>query len=297
MIPSLGELLGLGVAARHLTLHAREARSLLQGSHRSGHRGRGLEFLEVRPYAARDDARSIDWRVTARRGRPHTKLFHEERERAVWLLVDLDSSLFFGTRRQLKSAVAVRAAALLSWVAALGGDRVGAVLAGASTTRVLPPRAREAGALPILAALDELQPRTPAPSSPRALTEVLRTLAPLVRPGSLVLALSDFAVVDEASEVLWSRLAAHSECRLFFISDPLEEHGLPGGRFRVGVPGRTMTLEGTTSRARWLAAWRDRLSRIEGLASRLDMSLVRLDTHADTSEVLQELLHKRRPAA
>ena len=97
------------------------------------------------PTSAGDDPRSIDWRVTARRGRVHTKLFREERERPVWLLVDLGASMFFGSKLQLKSTVAVRAAALLAWAAALGGDRVGAVIGNARTERVLPMRSREAG--------------------------------------------------------------------------------------------------------------------------------------------------------
>src|SRR3546814_15399654 len=81
-----------------------------QGGQRSAQRGRGLEVEEVRPYAVGDDARSIDWRVTARRGRLHTKLYREDRERPVWLLVDLHPGLFFGSRRQLKSALLLLAA-------------------------------------------------------------------------------------------------------------------------------------------------------------------------------------------
>ena len=113
-LPALEELLTLRAAARTLSLRAQgPARALLLGSHRSAHHGRGLEIEEVRPYVAGDDPRSIDWRVTARRGRVHTKLFREERERPVWLLVDLGASMFFGSKLQLKSMAAVRAAALL----------------------------------------------------------------------------------------------------------------------------------------------------------------------------------------
>ena len=101
MLPGLAELVALRGAAHGLSLHAhRPALAQLQGGHRSAQRGRGLEFEEVRPYAPGDDARTIDWRVTARRGRPHTKLFREERERPVWLVADLHPGLFFGSRRQ-----------------------------------------------------------------------------------------------------------------------------------------------------------------------------------------------------
>ena len=132
--PNLEELLALRGAAQGLRLPSRRpARASHAGAHQSAQRGRGLEFQEVRPYVSGDDPRTIDWRVTARRGRPHTKLFREERERPVWLLADLGAAMFFGTRRQLKSSVVVRAAALVAWSAVLAGDRVGALIAGSSS--------------------------------------------------------------------------------------------------------------------------------------------------------------------
>src|SRR5579883_213932 len=140
ILPELEELLALRGAAHGLSLRGRKAaRATLVGAHSSAQRGRGLEFQEVRPYVAGDDVRAIDWRVTARRGRPHTRLYREERERPVWLLADLDPGLFFGSRLQPKSAVVVRACAFLAWVASQAGDRVGAVLA-ASECRIVPPR-------------------------------------------------------------------------------------------------------------------------------------------------------------
>lgn len=162
-LPDLSDLVLLRVAARGLSLNAHHsAMAQLYGGHRSAQRGRGLEFEEVRPYVPGDDARTIDWRVTARRGKPHTKLFREERERPVWIVADLHSGLFFGSKRQFKSAVLLQAAALLAWVAALGGDRVGAIIVdGSAAPHILPPRGREAGVLPILQALIEGNPVRP----------------------------------------------------------------------------------------------------------------------------------------
>jgi uncharacterized protein (DUF58 family) len=279
------------------------ARAALLGAHRSSFRGRGLEFQEVRPYVAGDDPRSIDWRVTARRGRPHTKLFQEERERPVWLLVDLHAGLFFGTRRQLKSAVALRAAALFAWAASMGGDRVGAVIAGASQgkaaapVRVLPPRAREAGVLPILEALIELQPTAPGLPASGSLQSALLSLAPLLHPGSLVMAISDFASLDSQVEVLWSKLAAHSECRLFWVTDSLEEHGLPDGLFRAGLPEQLRIVDGGKARAAWQAAWREREARLDALARRHRMPVIRLDTAASVEDILRPLLRGPKAAA
>ncbi len=297
-LPELEELLGLRGAAQTLRLRAQgPSRALLLGGHRGAHRGRGLEFEEVRPYVAGDDARAIDWRVTARRGRLHTKLFREERERPIWLVVDLQPGLFFGSRRQFKSALAVRAAALLAWIAAAGGDRCGAVIANGSEILCLAPRAREAGVLPILSALVALQPRVPAAPRPETMSAALGALAPLLHPGSQILALSDFAGDSATGEAQWSRLTAHAEAHLFWIGDELERRGLPDGRYRGGLPGRLTTLDGGALRARWLLAWQARAERVRRLADGLRLSLTALDTGEAVEQRLQAALIERSVAA
>ncbi len=244
-----------------------------------------------------DDPRTIDWRVTARRGKPHTKLFREERERPVWLLADLNGSMFFGTRRQLKSTVVARAAALLAWSAALGGDRIGAVVSGASECKIIPPRSREAGVLPVLATLLDLQPNAPAPASD-ALHTGLKALAPLMHPGSLVLVLSDFASLDAGRvESHWAALSLHNEFRLFWVTDPLERQALPDGRFRVDVQGRSVSIDGATTRTAWIEKWHQREARIRHLAQDIRAPVTQLDTSEPVESVLRPLLLGRRTAA
>jgi uncharacterized protein (DUF58 family) len=297
-LPDLEELLVLRGAAHSLCLRARgPARALLLGSHHSAHHGRGLEFEEVRLYAAGDDPRSIDWRVTARRGRVHTKLFREERERPVWLLVDLDNAMYFGSRSQLKSMVAVRAAALLAWVAASSGDRVGAVVVGSGSIRVLPPRSREAGVLPILNLLADLQPRAPGRSTADSLHRGITMLAPLVHPGSLVLVLSDFARGQAADGGYWSAIAAHSECRWVWIRDPLEVRSLPDGHYRAGSPDPVVPIDGAAIRASWLAAWHEREHRIKSSAQSMRIELVELDTAIEVTGALASWLNSPKNAA
>jgi uncharacterized protein (DUF58 family) len=296
--PDLNELLALRGAAQGLRLPSRQpSRALHAGAHRSVHRGRGLEFQEVRPYVSGDDPRTIDWRVTARRGRPHTKLFREERERPVWLLADLNAGMYFGTRRQLKSSVVLRSAALIAWSAVLGGDRVGAIVAGPASHRILPPRAREAGVLPLLATLVDMQPTAPSASSTDSLGDALRALAPLVHPGSLVLALSDFAALDAKAAAAWAALAVHNDMRLFWVTDRLESDGLPDGHFRIGLPGRSMLMDGASTRAAWIAKWREREARIEEIARQSAAPVVRLDTSEPVEDVLRTVLSGRRTAA
>lgn len=295
-LPDLAELSALRGAVRGLNLRARRpAMAQLQGGHRSAQRGRGLEFEEVRLYAAGDDARNIDWRVTARRGMPHTKLFREERERPVWLVADLHPGLFFGSQRQFKSAVLLRTAAMLAWVAAHGGDRVGAVISdGINAPRIFPPRAREAGVLPVLEALIEAQPRAPAMPTPGGLLNALSTLRPLLHPGSLILILSDFSHCNAQTEDILASATLHSDCRLLWITDALESNGLPPGTYHVGLPGRLWWLDGAATSAKWHSAWEAREQQLNDLSLRLNLPLSRLDTHDAVIERVVTLL--REPA-
>ena len=313
LLPDLDVLVALRGAAHGMDLRMRQpAAAQLQGGHRSAHRGRGLEFDEVRLYAPGDDARSIDWRVTARRGRPHTKLFREERERLVWLLADLHPGLYFGSRCQLKSALLLRAAAWLAWVTVTAGDRLGAVVRSAGeataqvigTPQVLPPRSREIGALAVLQALVQHQPRAPGavgaaqrsqahdathPPPLGSFGHAVGTLRPLARSGSTVVVLSDFSdtgAAADAADAALAALAMRAECRLIWLTDALERDGLPAGAFRVGLPGRLWSLDGAASRTAWSATWAQRERRVTELSRRLRLPLLRLDTGDDLAQCM-----------
>jgi uncharacterized protein (DUF58 family) len=293
-LPDLPELIALRGDAHGLDLRAhRPAMARLYGSHRSAQRGRGLEFEEVRPYIAGDDVRNIDWRVTARRGKPHTKLFREERERPVWLILDLHAGLFFGSKRQLKSALLLRAAALLGWVAVQGGDRLGAVIAREGTIPLIyPARSREAGVLPILQALIELQPTAPRQPQTASLEKLLSAARQMLQPGSLVLVLSDFSTLDAAAESALGALASQHDCRLLWLTDPLEHDGLPKGSYQIGVPGRRWWLDGLRSQQPWHAAWQRRKDTLHAMSMRLNLPLTRLDTAASVTTALPALLRE-----
>jgi uncharacterized protein (DUF58 family) len=298
-LPELTELVALRGAAHGLSFHAhRPALAQLQGGHRSAQRGRGLEFEEVRLYAAGDDARSIDWRVTARRGKPHSRLFREERERPVWIVADLHPGLYFGSRRQFKSALLLRAAAVLGWVAAVGGDRVGAVITdGGGAPKIFPTRGREAGVLPVLDALVQAQPRAPGAAVHSGLEQSLTLLRPLLQPGSLILVLSDFSNIGQQAEQMLAAISVQNDCRLLWITDPLERSGLPGGAHRVGVPGRLWWMDGDASRKAWQSTWQQREQHLTALAAGLNLPLIRLDTADPVPDTLVGLLREPRWAA
>ena len=213
-----------GRAARVATQHG--------GPRASRFRGRGMEFSEVRAYQAGDDVRTIDWRVTARTGRPHSKLFEEERERPVWLVVDLGPSMRFGTRGAFMSVAAARAAAVLAWEAHGEGERVGGVVVAPGSTVELPPartRRHLLRFLDVLATGTAVQSEAPADD----LESQLRWLAPRVRTGGRVVVLSDFYAYDEALALALRVLARRCEVTLVHVFDALECTPPPPGRYRV----------------------------------------------------------------
>lgn len=140
----LPDLIRLQADARALKLpSARPVRSRQAGLQRSPQRGRGMAFAEVRLYQPGDDIRSIDWRVTARRQAPHTKLYEEERERPVLLLCDLGPSLFFASTGAFKQVRCAQLASILAWLALWSGDQVGGIVFNGETLSVQRPARRK----------------------------------------------------------------------------------------------------------------------------------------------------------
>jgi uncharacterized protein (DUF58 family) len=209
----------------------------MAGSHRSPFRGRGIEFAEVREYHVGDDPRSIDWRVTARTGQLHTKLFHEERERPVLLLVDQSVTMRFGTRCCFKSVLAARLAALLGSAALADGDRIGGVVMDGLRLhpfRALRSRTRWMSMLESIAQASQRQPfQTPDESTAVTLDQAMRRLRSLASPGCQVLLLSDFYRLGEGFETAFRLLAKRTDLHLIHILDPLEQESPPRGIYQI----------------------------------------------------------------
>ena len=154
----LPELVALRVRAAQLArVERHKTADKLSGLQSSPFRGRGMEYAESRPYAPGDDVRHIDWRVTARTGRTHTKLFQPERERVTAVVYDASPPMAFGTRGCFKSVQAARLAALMVWAAQAEGDRLAAATCG-RMREVIPPLSARRGALRVLDALVRWQP-------------------------------------------------------------------------------------------------------------------------------------------
>jgi uncharacterized protein (DUF58 family) len=214
-----------------------------------------MEYAESREYAQGDDARHIDWRLTARSGKPHTKLFQAERERLTLLVADTAPSLYFGTRTRFKSVQAARAGAIAAWTAVRDGDRI-AALRGSMKEAPVPPAAGPRGALHVLDAL--VRWYSAPPGNDAGLGVALDHARRLLRPGSRLIVLADPASVAAIPAQRWPALTAHNEVILLLLVDALERQppqaALP---FAVGGEGQRARIEldlaAAGQRQRWHA--------------------------------------------
>lgn len=146
---TLKELVDLRCKAIH-PLHEKHKWPKLSGQIQTSLRGRGIEFSATREYQAGDDMRHMAWRVTARSLKPHIKVYHEEKERPVWLAIDLSPSVYFGTRCMFKSVRMIKQAAFLGWSHLLKHERIGAIIARDPMVQIYKPRSSESDFLTIL---------------------------------------------------------------------------------------------------------------------------------------------------
>ncbi len=198
--------------------------SQMLGQHQSRQLGRGMDFNEVRQYQAGDDIRAIDWRVTARTGKPHTKLFSEEREKPVVIYADLSSSMMFGSTLMLKSVQLAHMASLIAWLSVAQQDRIGAVIDTGNQLIELKPTSRRKGALALIQSLvaAHQQQLTTQANVSQDMNLALHALARICPKGSEIILLSDFSRLTAAHESNISRLSQHNRVRMIQIYDPLE---------------------------------------------------------------------------
>jgi len=198
--------------------------SQLLGKHQSKQLGRGMDFAEVRQYQPGDDIRAIDWRVTARTGKPHTKLFTEEREKPVVIYVDLSTTMQFGSSLLLKSVQAAHMASLISWLSVAEKDRIGAVINTGQSLVEIKPTSRNKGPLQIIAQLVRCQQQALSqPEQTTSIQSVLMTLNRLCPKGSEVVMISDFVGYSTDFKPLFNQLRKHNRVRLVHVYDPLEQ--------------------------------------------------------------------------
>jgi uncharacterized protein (DUF58 family) len=233
----LKDLISLRFPAKQLKLGRRKrALSTLAGPNKSNFRGRGIDFEEVRSYQPGDDIRTIDWRVTARTGSAHTKMFREERERPVLVVIDQRSSMFFGSSHCFKSVLAGHLASLLAWSALNAGDRVGGLVFNDEGHQEIRPRRSRKTVLTLLSQLSSYNQALPQTSigDGDSFARMLSNLRRIARPGSSLFLISDFrgSVQERAREHLFE-LAKHTELTAISCADPLENELPRAGTYAV----------------------------------------------------------------
>ncbi|WP_026375473.1 DUF58 domain-containing protein [Aestuariibacter salexigens] len=219
----------------------RTVQAKLAGSYLTRTKGRGMEFDEARHYQPGDDIRAIDWRVTARTGKTHTKLFREEKERPVFVVADLSQSMRFGTQLLFKSVQCAHLSALIAWAAQKRGDRIGGIIFNQHQHKEFKPQTRHRAVLALCHGLLALHgdDSDKEPTSSTSLADALARTRRLAKPGSTVYVLSDFSQLDNICVQHLTQLSRHCEVVAFSISDPFE-HQLPD----VATPQSVLVTDG-----------------------------------------------------
>ena len=262
--------------AQSININAQsKALALLAGRRKIRQRGRGVDFEEVRLYAPGDDVRSIDWRVTARSGDPHTKLFQEDREQPIVLLVDLRSPMWFGSKNCFKTVLASHIASVLAWAGLDAGERVGGIAMTNSGLFEIKPQRSKRSVLRLL----RLMESAPAPSSSSNNEEsdtwsiALSQLKSLSRPGARLMLISDFTdlLTDTSVEKTLRDIVSHRQVVCFKITDPLDAELPPSGKYALTDGNKQIKMD--TSMQRLRSAYKDDFEKSQAEGHRLPSPL------------------------
>ncbi|MDC0598787.1 DUF58 domain-containing protein [Gammaproteobacteria bacterium] len=296
----LQQLLEQRHAAKSLELdYQSRSRLGMAGSHISKTKGRGVDFEEYRAYQAGDDIRSIDWRVTARTGRPFTKIFREERERPVIIGVDQSHNMFFGSKVAFKSVIAAEAAAIICWTTVDNGDRVGGVVFTDDKQDLIKPRRSKRSALRFLNTLSDYNQallhshKSASPNKP-CLRAALEQIYRITKPGSTVYLISDFEGFDDTCKLYLQQLALHNSVTCLFVYDALEENLPLPGVYSItdGEHRSSINTHARSVREHYHQAFINRLEMLSEEFTNMKIPLISLRTDQRVLEQLEIWNHK-----
>lgn len=258
-------------------------------------RGPGMEYAESRAYVYGDDVRTMDWRVMARTGEAHTKVFAEEKDRCCLLAVDLSASMFFGTRVALKSWAAAQVAAHAGWLASLAGERIGGLVAAPGYHAETRPGKTRSALIEVFHHLERAgNPANSLRGEGSRLGFLLRELQRVARPGADIVLISDFLRVDQAVPRTLADITRHNQVRAFWIYDDSETADWPAGQYPVLDNRRRLLLDLAGKEHRdWLRqCQRQHRESIETLCANSGILLAALSCNHDISaQFLREALY------
>jgi len=294
---SLAGLLALRHKATGFSFLPRQPlHSLLSGRHAARVRGRGLNFEEIRAYHPGDDIRTIDWKVTARTRKPHTRVFTEERERPALLVVDQRIDMFFGSRVNMKSVTAAEAAALGAWRILAQGDRVGALVFNDTQIVEIRPHRSRTNVMRILETVvamnRALRADQAAPPAPGMLNRVLEAVGRLAGHDYLIVVISDFEGADDHTRRLMLRLSQHNDLIGVVVHDP-SATDLPATEDLVVTDGELQVelALGTRKTRRTLAETvQGRIAEVLSWQQEIRVPMLPITTAAGVAEQIRHLL-------
>ncbi|HQZ01923.1 MAG TPA: DUF58 domain-containing protein [Thauera sp.] len=297
------QLLALEHPARQLRWppNMAPAHSLLAGRHRSRVRGRGLDFVELRHYLPGDDTRNIDWRASARTGKPQLRVYAEERERPTWLIVDQRIAMFFARRGALRSVVAAEAAAIWGWRALAGGDRVGGIVFGDDGIDLVTARRGRRSMLHLLNRLaarnQALRADSATPGQPQQLDAALALLARQAPREAIVAVFSAFDGLGPATRTRLLALSRHNDLVLLPVWEDPET--LRPARIVVSDGSLQLPVDHANAkvRARLAEAAQKRMHDLLGLRAELGCAVMPLLTSEPALVQLARGMDGRRPAS
>ena len=293
---SLAELIALRARVGRVRMAPLLSRAARSGQQSSRLYGRGMDYAESRVYQAGDDVRRLDWRLTARSGKLHTKLFQEDREGCLLILLDTHASMRFGTRVRFKSVQAARAAAAAAWYAVRAGERVG-VMAFGHAEQLLRPQAGPRGALALCGALAEWDALSSSDKF-EPLSDALTRASRVLHGASRVLLISDGFSCDTSARQRLLDLTRHASVSVLVVADALELALAPAGRYPLEHAGERseVLLQSERQRRDFQRALGAGPTRLAELAGSLGLRCNSIDTTADPLDAITGLLGNARPA-
>jgi len=259
---------------------------IFSGEYHTSFKGRGMTFSEVRQYQYGDDVRAIDWNVTARYNEPYVKVFEEERELTMMLMVDISGSESFGTKNQLKSEIVTEIAATMAFSATQNNDKIGLILFSDEIELYIPPKKGKSHVLRIIRELIEFQ----AKSKKTNLSQALKFLSATQKKKAIVFLISDFMASDDYEKTLKIASKKHdiTGIRVYDI----REEKMPN----IGVvemedaeTGKTMTIDTTSKKIRlhYEKNYLDKVNYFKDIFSKCGSGIV--NTRVDESYVTKLL--------
>ncbi len=283
--------------ARGFSFSSRQpANSILSGKNVSKLRGRGLNFEELRHYRPGDDIRAMDWKATQRTGKPHIKVYTEERERNVYLIIDQRSSMFFGSQHKMKSVIAAEVAALIAWRIIDSGDRVGALIYSDLEMKVIPPKRGRQHVIRLLASIVDFNQRLKAQPSEvdtsASINAALSKMVSVVGHNALVILVGDGYGWNDTTTASLKKVRAHNEVIACNVIDPLEmklpkmdEMIVSDGRHQIQFSSGDKKIQ-----SRYQQELQSRLQAYQKVAQRYRVPLVTIDTHTAVEDQLRKAL-------